>query len=193
MRFFLGLILLSALTTSCRSSSLKATEQTGQINIPNQQATATPSLFDQIINNDDELSPSYSFGSPVGIESLEITPVEYEIDHQYTLEDGEAITPLSGAINLWIFIRVKNIGANSASTDLIIELYYAGEVLHGTTFGEYQPTNKSIFQWNRIFPDQINEGWVLFEVPENMDLSNAYLAIRPLLSATEYISWKIED
>jgi len=128
MRFFLGLILLSALTTSCRSSSLKATEQTGQINIPNQQATATPSLFDQIINNDDELSPSYSFGSPVGIESLEITPVEYEIDHQYTLEDGEAITPLSGAINLWIFIRVKNIGANSASTDLIIELYYAGEV-----------------------------------------------------------------
>ena len=195
MRFAKQLTLLALSIVSCGILSPDFSNQTNEINILNQQpgAVATPSLFDQIMSRDDGLVPSSRFGSSAEIESIKIMPLEYEIDTHYALESGEKVVSPSGAQHLWIFIQARNVGANAASTDFIVELYYAGELLDRVTFGEYEPVNKPIFRWNRIFPDQVNEGWVLFEVPENVDLSRTYLAIRPLISPTEYTTWKIEE
>jgi hypothetical protein len=154
--------------------------------------TPTPSLSDQILDHEDVLSPSYVWGQSAKIESLEITPTQYEISQEYTLKRGEIVTPSPGAAFLWVFVTVNNTGDNANDPIFIFELYYRGKTIDDTTFGhiDNDPVNRPSFRAEKLYPGQGREGWILFKVPKAIELSDAYFLIRPL--HPEYTAWRFK-
>jgi hypothetical protein len=156
--------------------------------------TSPPSLMSQILDNEETLSPSYLLGQSASIDSLQVTPVQYEITNEYTSQGGEVITPSSGATFLWVLVTVENTGDNAADPSFIFELYYRGEKTDDKTFGhvDNDPINYPSFRSEKLFPNQQIEGWIMFEVPEAINLPNAYFLVRPLVHP-EYTAWHFKS
>ncbi len=146
----------------------------------------TPSLSDQILNKADELSPSIPWGKPNIFNDLEITPLEYELKNEYTLESKELVTPQPGATFLWVHVSTENIGENADTTGFIFQLYYKSKTIGDTSY--YEVANRQSFQqWEKIYPGQRLDGWVLFEVPQAIDLSQTYFLVKPFYG--NYTAW----
>jgi len=170
-----------------------ATTSSGEISVtPAVTLSSAPSLFDQIIAHSPSLSPSLLWSQSANAGKLQLTPTKYRIEKEYTLSTG-VVTPPPGAAFLWVLVRISNSSDAAEAPLFIFELYYQGEITHETTFGVDQPANYQGFAPDKIYPGQSREGWILFEMPEQIDLSKAYLAVRPILSPAEYVVWQISS
>jgi hypothetical protein len=156
-------------------------------------STSTPTLLSQMLDDMDTLSPSFAWDQPAKIETFNVTPIQYELDYEYALKRGELVTPPPGAAFLWVFVTVDDISDNANDPLFIFELYYRGESIHDTTIGhvDNEPINRPSFRSGKLYPDQRREGWILFEVPKAIDLSDAYFLVRPLSSPADFTAWQL--
>jgi hypothetical protein len=166
----------------------------GTISSPVSKPALTPTagLSDQIFSHENSLSPANSWNQPALVDKLYITPTEYLIEDEYTLEytsGAEIVTPSPGAAFLWVHIIVENKGDNAQSPLYIFELYYKGEITNKITLGTYEPLPRSKLTLDKINPGIHLDGWILFEVPQDLSLSDVYFLARPVMQPVEFFAW----
>lgn len=140
--------------------------------------TSTQSIWEQIYDRAEELSPCFDWGQTASIQTrdttFDIVPVRYEFEWEYVPGYHFATAP-PGAVFLWVFVTVANTGENADSPGLAFGLYYRGKLMDEESWGvteSYPPLHVG-----QLYPNQNSEGWLLFEVPEAIDLSDAYLTM----------------
>ncbi len=159
------------------------------------ESTITPDISDQIMSDSSSLSPALLFTQSAIINDLQLTPVEYRLGKEYYFDSvlgSTQVTPEPGAICLWIFIHIENPGDNAQTPSYIFELYYKGEMTYEHTFGVDHPVSYPGLPLDKLYPGQVREGWVLFDVPEKIDLSYAYFTVRPYMPF-HYYAWLISS
>ncbi len=175
-------------------------EQTPIVTIPFQATgtslfyTPTLTLFEQIVDHSVSLSPSFYWGQVVQIEELSFSPIIYQKEREYSV-NNQVFTAPPGAIFLWIQIKVENVSQNAESPLFICELHNQGEKIYASELGvkDNWPSERYGFDPDKLYPGQFRDGWILFEVPEIIDLNQAYLLVRPILSRTDYYAWRFES
>jgi hypothetical protein len=158
-------------------------------------STTTPDISDQIMSDSPSLSPSLLFDQSAIVNDLQLTPVEYRLEKEYYFQSvlgSTQATPEPGAIFFWISVCLENPGDNAQTPLYIFELYYKGEMLYDHTFGVDHPVGYPGLSIDKLYPGQIREGWVLFDVPEQIDLSYAFFTVRPYMPF-QYFVWRFSD
>ena len=137
-------------------------------------------------------------GETWAVGDLAITVLEHELTGCYTSEHGSEICPPEGAVYLWVHLLRKNLGNGSALpiySCFWISLLYRGDELRPSWDGDYYPWRVS---WsgggcNKVYPGNRDEGWVCFEVPAGIDLSEATLHVESYQGPEFEQDWRLAD
>ena len=154
-------------------------------------------------------SYEYEFTSPLGVECIRIEDTNR--DDMIRCLKAKIITPPTGAAFLFIYLKVENVGKTKESFprwlspfhDLgcpdvrrnEISLNYAGESMdfHLIEYwnGKWRMKEKGKdnpfsppYTWcsfNTVYPGEVKEGWIAFEVPAGIELEDTTLNIRGLV------------
>jgi hypothetical protein len=139
-----------------------------------------------------------SLGESAILDDIEITVVRFEESHEYEYTFNETVYPAEGAKFLWVYVIAKNVGevareVPDRSDD--IEMLYKGEKIFTHNMGGSASSLKrkiydspGIFS-DQIFPGVIEEGWILFEVPEGIELSQAKIRVESPTNYKKTVTW----
>ena len=124
-----------------------------------------------------------SLGESAEIHDVSFTVVKYEVG-----TDGDMRFP-EGAMSLWIYVRGENVGEVPHSLPRSygdVDLLYKGTsqkarcpptTLH--SFTTYGTTGKEGYMASggEVYPGVVNEGWLLYTVPEGVDTSQVKIRV----------------
>jgi hypothetical protein len=138
-----------------------------------------------------------SIGESVTYGGLEIVATDTVTVDEFTNvysdgSEGDTKTPESGAVFLFVNIHVQNIGETEISFPERggdIELVYKGQGASDEFTGVDMRANSTLYpNYSRTledegadtgaYPDSTVEGWVIFELPEEFERSDAIVTIR---------------
>ena len=144
-------------------------------------------------------TPAYlQEGETLVADNLALIVLEHNLEGCYISKYGNEQCPSPGAALLWVHIRRENIGHSS---DLPIHscfwfvLLYRGTELQTSYFHDNHSERES---WNgggcgQLFAGYADEGWVSFEVPEGIVLSETLLRIESYEGPELERLWKLGD
>ena len=143
-----------------------------------------------------------SLGQTALLDDIAFTVVKFEErDRIHKYRFGGDITPSEGAKFLFIYVKAKNIGevpisVPDESLDIVM-IYKGGEIrpeyqFHQSefvcpTFESFQPLYHKLYD-EKLFPNVTKEGWILFEVPKEIDLPHAEIRVNSPIK--QYINGK---
>ena len=146
-----------------------------------------------------------SLGQSAMLGDIEFTVVRFEESNMYELNKtpNETVYPAEGAKFLWVYVRAKNVGevARKLPDKVDMDMLYKGEeIMYKGMYGD-EPIGRKMYEdyMDEIYPNVIEEGWILFEVPEKIDLSQVgiritaytYLALGSSRWNTEKMTWSL--
>ena len=137
-------------------------------------------------------------GETLVADSLALTVFEHKLEGCYISNYGNEQCPSPGAVLLWVRVQRENIGHSS---DLPIYSCFWFEVLYGgaelkTSY--FHDNHSERENWNsggcgQLFAGYADEGWVSFEVPEGIVLSETLLRIESYEGPELERLWKLGD
>ncbi|MGB6894501.1 MAG: DUF4352 domain-containing protein [Dehalococcoidia bacterium] len=134
----------------------------------------------------ERIAPSVALGQPVTIDGLQVVVDRYEIS------DGAEEAPAPGAQFLWVHIAVQNVGDVPIDEAVLVKMEYKG-----TEMGEsfvYDPARPPFPASLRLFPDVGAEGWVAFQVPLALELSQVSVIFKEVFHfPARAASWRLVE
>ncbi|HJH25646.1 MAG TPA: hypothetical protein C5S37_02485 [Methanophagales archaeon] len=149
-----------------------------------------------------------SLGESAILDDIEFTVVRFEERHEYEYEHesffnesiiiNETVYPPEGAKFLWVYVIAKNVGevAREVPDSLYdIKMLYKGEEISTQYLVGSEFTRKrEIYDSSGMFSDPLypgvtDEGWILFEVPEGIDLSQAKIHVESPTNYKKNVTW----
>ena len=140
-------------------------------------ATPTP----QLATTETVVIPTPSSpGDSITWENLQVIMDQPEFSEVYATDYGSTRVPPAGGKFLWVHIGLKNIGQEEADvpTSEHFSVLYASTELkptYGHRAGYKDYTTLPLF----IFPDQVLDGWLRFDVPATAELSELLFVFIP--------------
>ncbi len=137
----------------------------------------------------------FQIGDKFEVDGLKITPTKYELIQCFTTLYGSQECPPEGAKYLWINIKRENI-RNSDELPIYscftFRLLYRGDEIQPMTYA----TQENRENWGdggckELYASQSDEGWIYFEVPEGIILSEGVLRISKSIGPEFSNEWKI--
>jgi len=137
-----------------------------------------------------------SLGESAILDDIEFTVVRFEESHEYEYECeywfnktvfNETVYPAEGAKFLWMYVIAKNVGevAREVPDGTCcgygdIEMLYKGEKIFTIEYSSR--LKRKIYDSTGMFSDPLypgvtDEGWILFEVPKGINISQAKICV----------------
>jgi len=124
-------------------------------------------------------------GESAVVNDISFTLLEYELEDscrcEYMYDNRSEISyPAEGAKFLWVRIKAENVGeiARDAPSKRRINLLYKGTTIgYGYACGMYRKPKRIVYEGEEIYPTVNKEGWILYEVPKNIDMSQAKICV----------------
>ncbi len=137
-----------------------------------------------------------SLGESVIVDGISFTVVGFEESYDYESAwygTNETVYPKEGAKFLWIYVRAENVGELAKKTpgESSVVILYKNEVIYPKV---YWTTDRKIIDrkmydgYKEIYPNIVEEGWALFEVPEGIDISQAKIRVE---LDTRIVRWSL--
>jgi len=164
----IGTLLIALVVTACASDSgVTATVATTITPPPTATAIPTPPT---------PSSPSDS----VFWDGLQVTMDQLEITQDYINEFGSPRVAPAGKKLLWVHVRLKNI--NQIEMDVPISGHYS--ILYAALeikpiYGHRQRYTDYTTIGTTIFPDQVLDGWLRFDIPDTAELKDMRFVFIP--------------
>ena len=119
-----------------------------------------------------------SLGESVVVGNISFTVVKYEFTDSYESrypKEKYTHRPPEGAKYLWVYVKAKNIGelAYYIPGKSGVDLLYKGEKIWYTSPNPWFDEKKMYYGGEKIYPDVTKEGWILYEVPKGIEISQA--------------------
>jgi hypothetical protein len=142
-----------------------------------------------------------SLGESAILDDIEFTVVRFEENHEYEYIFNKTVYPAEGAKFLWVWVIAKNVGEvarevpDRTSRFGDIEMLYKGEKIFTHNMGgSASSLKREIYDSPGMFSDPLypgvtEEGWILFEVPEGIDLSQAKIRVDSPTNHTKTVTW----
>lgn len=128
-----------------------------------------------------------SLGESAVVDDILFTLLEYEFEDSYRCEyiyvnGSEIIYPVEGAKFLWVRVKAENVGeiAREAPRKYRINLLYKGtKVGYRGACGHYGASKpeRIVYEGGEIYPTVNKEGWIIYEVPKGIDISQAKISV----------------
>lgn len=156
---------------------------------------ATPSLTPPVATATPTPLP---IGGTLTVDNLAMTVLEHEVAGCYTSKYGNEICPPEGAVYLWVHLLRKNRGDSSdlpIYSCFWISLLYRGDKLKPSLDGDHHPERVG---WSgggcgQLYSGKQDEGWVCFEVPAGIDLSEVILRVESYQGPEFEQRWRLTD
>jgi len=163
----LGTLLIALLLTACAPNSETTATATATLTPP---PTTTATMLPT------PASPSDS----VSWDGLQVTMDKLEITQDFINEYGSPRVPPAGKKFLWVHIHLKN--TNQTEMDIPIAEHYS--ILYAALeikpiYGHRQGYTDYTTIGTTIFPDQVLDGWLRFDIPDTAELTNMRFAFIP--------------
>jgi hypothetical protein len=117
-----------------------------------------------------------SLGESRTVDGIQFTVHNYAINKSFF---GDY--PSFGAKYLVIFVEAKNVGETARlmpDEDWDIVLKYKGDWIHPDwDIGYIYQYTGGMYHRHKIYPDVKIAGWLCYEVPENIDINDAYISV----------------
>jgi hypothetical protein len=119
-------------------------------------------------------------GDSITWDTLQVTMDRLEINDQYMTDYGSTRNPPSGAKFLWVHIQLRNVGQIEMPVPVAehFSVLYAGTELK-PTYGHRQSYTDYTTLGPAIFPDQVLDGWIRFDIPITAELKDLLFVFLP--------------
>ena len=126
-----------------------------------------------------------SLGESAVVDDILFTLLEYEFEDSYRCEyiydnRSETSYPAEGAKFLWVRVKAENVGeiAREAPPKAYINLLYKSTKSgYGSACGMYRKPERIVYNGGEIYPTVNKEGWIIYEVPKGIDISQAKISV----------------
>ena len=129
-----------------------------------------------------------SLGDSVIVNDISFVVIKYEFADRFIDEYNNTNIPNEGAKFLWLYAKVTNIGEVA---QYIPESYDVSILYKGTEITRYRVGGRFYLEskeremyayelmggFGKIYPDVSEEGWIIYEVPKNIDMSQAKIRV----------------
>jgi len=134
---------------------------------------------------EERVATSLALGEPATIDGLQV------IVDRYEMSDTAGGAPPSGARFLLVHLTARNVGNVPIDEYLDRSIQYRGGEVGGSFPGGSQyPMFDPLV---RLFPGISSEGWLLFEVPIDLDLSEVSVAIKLGPFPPKVATWRLAE
>jgi hypothetical protein len=124
-------------------------------------------------------------GESAVVNDILFTLLEYEFEDscrcEYIYDNrSETSYPAEGAKFLWVRVKAENVGeiAREAPPKAYINLLYKSTKSgYGSACGMYRKPERIVYNGGEIYPTVNKEGWIIYEVPKNIDMSQAKICV----------------
>ena len=130
-------------------------------------------------------------------DTISITAVKYKISNNISCvnpcwPDGEyEYHPEHWATYLWVYFEAENVGGNPHDNPYVGSLYKGVETAQYT--GYVWCENFDTYTANTtLLPGELQEGWAIFQLPEDLDVSKVKVGIYEPDGMVEPPYWKLE-
>ena len=131
------------------------------------------------------LKTELPLGESTVVDDILFTLFEYELEDncrcEYVHDNRSEISyPAEGAKFLWVHVKAENVGeiAREAPPKHYIHLLYKGtKIGYRSACGMYRKPERIVYEGGEIYPTVNKEGWILYEVPKNIDMSQAKICV----------------
>ena len=126
-----------------------------------------------------------SFGETAVLENGYMT---FTVDRFEKRDTYMGTLPPRGASFLFVYAKAKNIGEVAHYVPRIydIDLLYKDTVMRYRTVPKESLRVESIYDLEEIYPGVTEEGWIIYEVPKEMDISQAKIRYNTYKSYNSY-------
>lgn len=123
-----------------------------------------------------------SLGDSVIVNDISFVVVKYEFADSFVDEFNSTQSPKEGANFLWLYVKAMNVGevAQSIPQNYDVSILYKDtEITRYTRWGfeEREMYAYAIAGFGKIYPDVSEEGWIIYEVPKGIDISQAKISV----------------
>lgn len=126
-----------------------------------------------------------SLGESTVVDGISFTILGYEFTDSYSrceYNRGETFYPAEGAKFLWVHVKARNVGEVAQNTPSKYDmglLYKGTEIKCRSTCGIWgELLERKTYHGNeRIYPAVSEEGWILYEVPKGIIISQAKICV----------------
>jgi hypothetical protein len=129
-----------------------------------------------------------SLEDSVIVNDISFVVVKYEFADRFIDEYNNTNLPNEGAKFLWLYVKATNIGEVA---QYIPESYDVSILYKGTEITRYRVGGRFYLEskeremyayelmggFGKIYPDVSEEGWIIYEVPKNIDMSQAKIRV----------------
>ena len=122
-----------------------------------------------------------SLGESAIVDGISFTVVKYEFTDSYEVSnplENYTHRPPEGAKYLWVYVKAQNVGELAYYTpgDFGVDLLYkGGEIMRTSPAWFYE--KKMYYGGTKIYPSVSEEGWILYEVPKGIEISQAKICV----------------
>ena len=129
------------------------------------------------------------------VDNLAITVLGYEMTGCFVDKYGLKMCPVKGAAFLLVQVLKENRSGSSAHFCFQISLLYGGNELDPSLKGDVHPQALGwrIGSCKELYPGKQDEGWVCFEVPVDLDPSEAILHVKSYMGPKFEQRWRLTD
>ena len=128
---------------------------------------------------------------------ISFTAVDYKITDNISCinpcwPDGEyEFHPEHWATYLWVYFEAENVGGTPHDNPFVGSLYKGAETIQYTSYVWCE--NFDTYSANTsLLPGESQEGWAIFQVPEDVDISDVTVGIYEPDGMVEPPYWKLE-
>ena len=124
-----------------------------------------------------------SLGDSGIVNDISFAVVEYEFADSFLEVVNQTKSPKEGAKFLWLYVKATNIGevAQYIPDQSSVSILYKGiEITYYTNRGfEEREMYTYAFRlgFGKIYPGVSEEGWIIYEVPKGIDISQAKICV----------------
>jgi len=129
-----------------------------------------------------------SLGDSVIVNNISFAVVEYEFADSFIDEFNQTQSSNEGAKFLWLYVKATNIGdvAQYIPENHDVSILYKGTEITRYKVGGYhylKSKEREMYAYalvggfEKIYPDVSEEGWIIYEVPKNIDMSQAKIRV----------------
>ena len=123
-----------------------------------------------------------SLGESAIVDDISFTVVKYEFTDSYEesdpfLEKYTSHRPPEGAKFLWIYVKAKNVGdvKHYLPGRSDVDILYKSATIRGEFF--WCPHLRETYGGDDVYPGVDSEGWILYEVPAGINMTQAKIRV----------------
>jgi hypothetical protein len=141
-------------------------------------------VFAEKALEEQKVASDLSLGQPATIDGLQVVVDRYEMS-----EAGRR-APAPGARFLLVHLTARNVGDVPIDEFVDTSIEYRGVEVGGSYPGPQHPMFDASV---RLFPGMTSEGWTLFEVPVDLDLSEVTAVVKTAPFFRRVATWRLVE